>query len=277
MLLWAMSLCTIKTGCTKGDTEIILVGITNLQEGPEVLAPTLAKALGQTLHEGLTRLRGAGSGPIVIGVHQNRAQADAMTEALTGAGFTVVTVDDEDFAREAACLVVRRFAFTSEGLRAEAAGGESLMIAPQDIRFILKGTGIISHEVTEKTQEKKFSAGLAIATQGLVTSTTVNKTKVTTVQEREGFAHVYTAAGRVVEFRETRVDYSSLGDLRKPTRLLNFAWTVSELRRMAPESPYDERLLTRNLQAQLLGPILSPEKHIMNACALLAKTHITTP
>ena len=270
-------LCTIEADNTKGNTTIILVGITNLQEGPEALAPPLAEALGQTLHEGLSRLRGAGPGPIVIGTHQNRAQADGMAEALTVAGFTVVIVDDEDFAREAACLAVRRFAFEPEGLMAESAGGESFMIAPDDMRFILRGTGIVSHEVTEKTKEKKFSAGLAIATQGLVTSTTVERTKVTTVQEREGFAHVYTAAGRVVEFRETRVDYSSLGDLKQPTRLLNFAWTVAELRRFAPEAPYDERLLTRNSQAQLLGPVLSPETHLMNACALLAKTLIAAP
>lgn len=256
---------------------MILVGITNLQEGPEVLAPALAKALGQTLHEGLSRLRGAGPGPIVTGMHQDRVQADAQSEALTLAGFAVVVVDDEDFAREAACLVVRKFAFKTGGLMVEAAGGESFTMAPDDVQFILRGTGIVSHEVTEKTKEKKFSAGLAIATQGLVTSRTVKKTKVTTVQEREGFVHVYTAAGRVVEFRETRVNYSSLGDLKQPTRLLNFARTVAQLRLFAPEALYDERFLTRNSQAQLLGPVLSPEAHLMNACALLAKALISAP
>ena len=253
---------------------MILVGITDLKDGPEVLAPLLIKALGLTLQEGLSRLRGAGTGPIVIGNHQERDRADAMAEALREAGFSDVVVDDEDFAREAACLEVRRFAFETGGLRVEASGGESLRLAPEDIGLIIRGTGIVSHEVSEKTKEKKFSAGLAIATQGLMTSKTVERTKVTTVQEREGFAHVYTAEGRVIEFRETRIDYSSLGALKQPTRLLNFARTVTELSRFAPDSIYDERLLTRNSQAQLLGPVLSPETHLMNACALLAKALI---
>ncbi len=251
---------------------MILVGITDLHEGADALAPALTKALGQTVHESLSRLRGAGVGPIVVGVHQERAQAATMAEALRTAGFTALTVDDEDFAREIESLIVRQFTFKTAGLfMVKAAGGEIFKMRPADIRLLIKGTGIVSHEVTEKTKEKQFSAGLAIATQGLLTSKTVEKTKVTEVQEREGFVHLYTASGRVIELRETRIDYSGLGKSKQPTRLMNFAQTVTQLKKFAPDALYDERLLTRNAQGQLLGPVLTPEDNLIHACALLAK------
>ncbi|OGW33009.1 MAG: hypothetical protein A2X59_09340 [Nitrospirae bacterium GWC2_42_7] len=57
----------------------------------------------------------------------------------------------------------------------------------------------------------------------------------------------------------------------KLSRKENFAYLVSEFRRLCPGAKYDERLLTRPTQVGILGPVLNPEKNLSTATALLAK------
>ncbi len=54
------------------------------------------------------------------------------------------------------------------------------------------------------------------------------------------------------------------------SRALNLQLLLTELRRLAPQARYDDRLMRRAAQAQLLGPGLSPEEHLGIASGLLA-------
>jgi hypothetical protein len=56
------------------------------------------------------------------------------------------------------------------------------------------------------------------------------------------------------------------------TRDLNFAQLKKELRRLAPQAVYDDRLLKRAALIRLLGPTLSPETDLDLAFEVLARS-----
>jgi hypothetical protein len=62
-----------------------------------------------------------------------------------------------------------------------------------------------------------------------------------------------------------------LGAALQQTRQANFSYLLEELRRHRADARYDDRLLTRAGQVQLLGPSLSPEQYLDIATSLLAK------
>ena len=118
--------------------------------------------------------------------------------------------------------------------------------------------------------EKKSSIGRAVMTGGLSRSKKVTKTIERTAQEREGFLHVYTRSGGVAVVLETAVDYAGLGEAQPRTRQAGFKQLLAALRERAPDAAFDDRLLTRAGQRQLLGPRLAAEDHVELASALLA-------
>jgi hypothetical protein len=66
--------------------------------------------------------------------------------------------------------------------------------------------------------------------------------------------------------------YDGLGTAMKLTRELNFAWLMSELRRLSPRAVHDDRLLKRAEQIRLLGPVQSLENNLALAVEILARS-----
>jgi hypothetical protein len=116
---------------------------------------------------------------------------------------------------------------------------------------------------TEVVTGKKFSPARVLACGGLILS---KKTKMETT--REGFFHVY-AADTVFVVRETAVNYAGLGDRLPVSRAANFLALLAVLRARAAGAAFDDRLLRRVGQAQILGPMLDPLRYVRLASILI--------
>jgi hypothetical protein len=246
-----------------------LVAVYKLPEYSEALAKALAGALGKTVYEAAMRLRASKDGPLVVAVCGERAQADELRGKLQEAGFHVIILaEDEVEAR----FVVRRPAFGEQGLRVESRQEQGTVVPYGSLRLILRATGITTSTETETETERKLSLGQAVLTSGLKVTKTEKTTREKTVEKRESFFHLYTGSPPVFVFPESDLLFDSLGPALQPTRAANFAFVIAELRRRHPGLPYDDRLMNRLAQVQLLGPQLSPELHLPLALSLLARS-----
>lgn len=248
-----------------------IIAIHNLPEKKEMLAETLADAMNSTVYETLSRLKAPGSGPFVVSTSAAIGQAEELITRLRARGFHAVLLKDDDVESEAARFVVRKFRLNADALIVESRTEENLDVDYSSIRLLLRGTSIAQTTLTETVKEKKFNPGMALITGGLKMTRTTEKILESTTQTREGFFHLYAGEQQTFIFREGGLVYNSLGAALQPTRQANFSYLITELRRLSPEAFYDDRLLSRAGQVQLLGPSLSPEKHLDIATSLLAK------
>jgi len=248
-----------------------IVALHNLPQNKEALAKALAAAMGATVYEALSRLRSPGKGPFVVGVFAATGPAEELVKKLTAGGFEAALLKEDEIETEAVGFVVRKFRLSGDALIVESRNEESLAIDYSSIELILRGTSIAQSTTTQTVKEKKFDPGMALLTSGLKMTKTTEKTIESTVQTREGFFYLYAGDQKTLIFREGGLSYDSLGTALQPTRQANFSYIIEELRRRSPEAIYDDRLLNRAGQVQLLGPSLSPEKHMNIATSLLAK------
>lgn len=256
---------------SKGDA-VNIVAIHNLPPKKEALTKPLAQALGKTLYEATARLRGPGTGPLVVATFMDAGAAETAAARLKDAGFASLVVSSEDLRREGERFAVRRFDFADDVLRLESSQAQGLALPYGDIELILRGISSTVHSEKESFKEKKLDMGMAIATGGLKFSKTEKKTREVITEEREGFIHLYAGGHPVLLLRESALSYDSLGPARQPTRAANFSRVEAELRKRCPAAVYDNRLLNRMEQVQLLGSSLDPQSHMHIATAVLAKS-----
>jgi hypothetical protein len=248
-----------------------IIAIHNLPQSKEALAEALAAVLGATVYEALSRLRSPGKGPFVVGVFAAIGPAEELLKKLRTGGFEAALLKEDEIETEAVGFVVRKFRFSGDALVVESREEESLAIDYSSIDLIIRGTSISQSTTSEIVKEKKFDPGMALLTGGLKLTKTTEKTIESTAQTRESFFYLYAGDQQMLIFREGGLSYDSLGTAMQPTRQANFTYLLEELRRRSPEAIYDDRLMNRAGQVQLLGPSLSPEKHIDIATSLLAK------
>ncbi|MDA8082234.1 MAG: hypothetical protein M0024_01085 [Nitrospiraceae bacterium] len=248
-----------------------VVALHSLREPKESSAGALASALGATVYEALARLRTPGNGPVVAAVFSDRERADQLAERLRSAGFSATVVTEEEITAEEDIQEARRFSLKADQLGVTSVKGDSLSIPFGSVELILRGTAIVQETSTETTKTRKISAERAILSGGMSMTKTVKTVREVTTEERQGFFRIYAGEALRMVFFEKGLVYDSLGSEQRHSRAANFGYLVAELRRLCPQAVYDERLLTRAGQAGLLGPSLTPEKHISAAAALLAK------
>jgi hypothetical protein len=248
-----------------------VVAIHSLPERKEMLAGTLATAMKSTVYEALARLKAPGRGPFVVSASASIGQAEELMARLSACGFHAVLLKEGDLGSEASRFVVRKFRLDPDALIVESRTEKSLRVDYGSIRLLLRGTSIAQTTSTETVKEKKFNPGMALLTSGLKMTKTTEKILETTTQTREGFLHLYARDQQTLVFREGGLVYDSPGVSLQPTRQANFSYLITELRRLSAKAYYDDRLLSRAGQVQLLGPLLSPEKHLDIATSLLAK------
>ncbi|MEK6777610.1 MAG: hypothetical protein AABY87_12155 [bacterium] len=247
-----------------------IVAIHNMIGDKENLAKSLASVLGVTVYETRPRLNVPGGGPSVVASFADLRQAEETAQKLRAAGLTAVVLAPDAMESDASRFAVRRFELTDQGIRAESRQGKSPEVLFRDADLILRGTSIVRQTETETIGKRKLDIGRAVMTSGLSITKTEKSTRETTTESREGFFHLYSKGGPVLVFREFEVLYESLGPAMQPSRAANFIYILNELRRRCPHARYDDRLVNRSGQAQLLGPLLSPEEHLDIAISLLA-------
>jgi hypothetical protein len=256
------------------STEYILMHIAaiyNLPDHKDDLAEAFADALGTTVYEARSRLRGQGNGPLVAASCREREAAEKIAERLASGGFDALVLDQDEIETGSAQFIVRKFRLEDEMLYVESREGQNLTFDYRSIDLLLRGTSIEGKTESETLKKRKFSLGMAMLSSGLVISRTKKITREIKTEEREGFFNLYSGSLPAIVFRESALVFESPGFALKPSRVANFAYLISELRQRQPDAAFDERLLRRAEQAALLGPLLSPEEFLSVAISLLAK------
>lgn len=248
-----------------------VVAINRLQGPVDQLASSLAAALGITPFEARSRVMVPGGGPAVVGAFAESAAADACARCLHEAGFATLVLDSSAAARNDNRFDVYRIRFGIEGIEAVERGGGLRTIPFDAITLLLRGTAFGHAVESNVTREKKFSPGRAVLSGGLLLRKTVETVTETTTPYQKLFLMIYASEYPPLVLNPGQMDFSTLGSNLRLTREANFAWICAELRRRCASAAWDDRLQTRQGQAQLLGPTLSPEVYLGLAIALLVR------
>jgi hypothetical protein len=230
-------------------------------------ARKLAGVLGKTAYEVRPSVQVPGGGPAVVAVLADPDAAAATAAALRGVGFEcgVVTVRDPLPGQ----IVARRFEIGAAALVVEARESPAVALPYAEVELLVRGSRMTQAKYTETVRETKLSLGRTLATGGLLNTKTETTTRTRTATDGDEFLVVFAGATPVV-LREHELQYQSLGAALQPSRTANFRHVVAELQRLCPQAVRDERLMRRATQAQILGPMLSPDDHLDLAIELLA-------
>ena len=233
------------------------------------LAPALAKAMG--LHAMDVRHRVMSPGPCIVAVHNDADAASELCMRLNAADFPAFVRDVPAVQGSPVWVPVRSFTMDSSGIDWRPPGrGDAFRMAWEDIHLVVRGTRVAVTETSETIERKSFSMARAVATGGLVRKKKVKVEQSRTEQQREGFIHVYSAAGKIAVIGEQSFDYKGLGGLLEHSRAANFIALLKLIRQRAASATLDDRLLTHAGQTTLLSGRLDTQEHIKLASALIA-------
>jgi hypothetical protein len=229
----------------------------------------LAEAMGVTPYDARGHVQ-AGA-PRVIYIRAEKADAQALADKVTAAGFAAIVVGTEDTLSNAHRQIPRSFEFHDDAFAIYLRDGQGFGLAYGDIRALIRGTRIVVATQVEHEVIKKKSAALRMATGGLVKHRKEVIKKTTTSDERQGFIEVIPRSGASVLLLERELVYDGMGSLKSPTRMANFNALFGLLKERSPGAQVDDRLVARGNQVRILGPQLSPEEDVDLAVTLVAR------
>lgn len=236
----------------------------------EALTAPLAEALGNTLYEARARLSDPDGGPAVVATYGEIQPAWACAGRLRANGFAPLLITPEEVESNATRFQVRSFDFGSQGFTAVSRRGETAEIAYREIDFLLRATRLEERTEVKTTEQRKFSAGRAILSGGLMLTKKTRTVEQVTTEDRDDFIQLYCDGRPPVVFHATGINYQSLGTALQPSVAANFAQLIERLRQAAPHARFDERLANRAGRARILGPLLK-DRHLDIAVSLLAR------
>jgi len=251
---------------------VYIVAINNLGEDREGIARALSEALGTNFYDALVRVRVPGKGPLIIAAYKEKNIAGEKAKKLGAAGFRTIVLGQDEVETDEMRTIVRKFSFGDSELEIQSRIGDTVRIGYVLIDAIIRGIRIVQNTETKTVKVKKFDAGRAILSGGLMTTKSVKITEQSTTDVHEGFIHLYAGNQRPLVFLESALLYDSLGPALQLTRAANFAFVLAELRRRCPGAVYDDRLVNKAGQSQLLGSMFEPKRHLNIAVSLLSRS-----
>ena len=248
-----------------------LVAAHHWQQEEAVVAEAIAAALNILVFEARQKI--AGGGPVVITSFADQNQAEELAAKLTHGGIPALVIDTRMVRSHNRRQHASRFELGMETLQVETSGSESLKIDYKTIQLLLIATCSAGQvQTSNTTTQRKFSPGKTLRAGGLPMSKKVKSTEITSSEERDKTLCLYISTGEALVFTRNAIDYSGLGETRQMTCDLNFTYLLNELRRLAPQARYNDRLLTRVGQVQTLGPVLNPESDLDLAFEILSQS-----
>jgi hypothetical protein len=250
-----------------------ILAVMGLEGPPETWASVLAKALGRTPGELLGRVRAVAPGPAVIATFGDEAQARAVARVLVPTGLQIRVADPTELMRSRARVFGRRF-FLPETAGApftvETRAGSRHSLVPAAVRCLIRVTGHWEETGTETETHRRFAAGRAMLSGGLLLTRKVTVERQTVSHNSAAVLMVDVAEGPTFVLHETELIYDALGEHMEASRTANFNLIVETLRGACPAAVYDDRLLSRGGQVRVLGPSINPDTHVELAATLVA-------
>jgi len=250
--------------------DMIILALYALPADMDNAVAALCSASGASRYDAAYRLRVAEKTPVVVGAYALPADAEAVSRKLTSDGFKTIIMDRNERKLLEESFLVRTFSFEDALLRVASRKKEEISIEYGKVDLIIYGRGIRSETETIIEKSRKLSLGRTVMTSGLMMTKKGEKHHENVTEESEGFIYLYDREKAVVVFRENEVDCSSLGGAMKPTRFANIAFIAGELKRRSGNASYDDSLLNKNVQKQILGPLFDPGVDLDIAVSLIA-------
>jgi hypothetical protein len=204
----------------------------------KVAAEAVADAVGIVAYEARQRL--ALGSPAVVWTGGDREQALRVLGKLRALDPRAMACDASAVVASDAMISMRDFTFDAEAVRA---GGETLPWS--DVLCMLRGSQQRVVETTSKEKQSSFSMGRAMLSGGLVVSKTTSKEVTTKSTDKEQALYLFRRSGATpFLLREASTRYAALGPSVAHASLQNFLTATRLFREAAPQSVYDERLVT---------------------------------
>lgn len=248
-----------------------LVVVHNWQLEESAAAKIIAEILGTVAFEARQKI--SGGGPAVIASFADPRHAEALVVALTQNSVPAFVIDPEIVRGGAQPFHVRRFTLGAQALKLETCDGACCDVAYKTIDLLLPGICKVGELQTVGTETtRKFSLGKTLLAGGVPMTKKVSTEKAVTVAEHDEALWLYTQQNGAVVFDRTVLNYDGLGEAMQLTRELNFSYLKSELRRLAPQALYDDRLLKRAALIRVIGAALNPDTDFDLAFEILARS-----
>jgi len=248
-----------------------IVAVYGWQKEEVLVAKAIADMLGTLVFEARQKI--SGGGPAVIANFADPQQAQALADNLSRDGVPALLIDSVIVRSSTPAIHVRRFVLGPRSLQIESVDGVSSVIDYDSIGQLLVATSNSGQtQATDTVTERKFSLGKTLLAGGVPMTKKVKLEKSVNIEERDETLWLYTHERAKVIFDRAALNYNGLGEAMQFTRDLNFALLKNELRRLAPQAIYDDRLLKRAGLVRLLGPALSPETDLDLAFEILARS-----
>ncbi|MEJ2492229.1 MAG: hypothetical protein P8Y84_11530 [Desulfuromonadales bacterium] len=231
---------------------------------------SLADALGITAFDARQRL--VCPSPVVVSVLADRQQAQKPLCELRRSGLEAFLVDVEAALSQRPVFVVRSFSFADNVMHVRDGQGRDAAIGNQEIKLILSATQMRGQTEVQTVTERKFSVGRTLMAGGLPLSKKTTRQETLAVEEREQVLYLCSGKGSRLICARDRMTYEGFGDAMKPSREMNHNLFVNRVRQRCPEALYDDRLMRRAAQVQLLGPLLDPDRYLELAVDILLTT-----
>jgi hypothetical protein len=236
----------------------------------EALVAPLAEALDKTPYEARARVSDPEGGPAVVARYGEIEPAWACAGRLRSNGISPILLTPEDVETDERRFLVRSFQLGDHGITATSRRGESAEIDYRQVGLFLRGTRVDEKTELKTTEQRKFSAGRALMTSGLLMTKTVRKLEQVKTADREDFLQLYVEGRPPLAFRSGGLDYRALGSALQPSVQANFTRLTALLRQALPQARYDERLANSQARARVLGPGLT-ENHLDIAISLISR------
>jgi len=248
-----------------------ILAIHGWQKTEDEVAQIIAEHLGVLPFEARQKItRG---GPVVLSCFADPRDAERLAVSLTSEGIDMMVIDTAAVRNRNQPLPARRFFFETKSMRIELSDRDCYRIDYNVIDMLLVATsGPAPMQKTAKVTDRKFSLGRTLLAGGVPITRTVTREETVTTGENSETLWLYTRDHKTVIFDRAILNYDGFGATMKLSRDLNFSQLKNDLRRLAPQAGYDDRLLKRSNLIYLLGHALSPDADLDLAFEILYRS-----
>ena len=214
-----------------------LAGDLNAESAP------LAKDLGITPYE--ARMILTAGLPAVVLTTPELGPATALVEVLRVRKHGVVVCDSDAMVVRSRMVSMQRFRLEDDAVVADDPGAPEARLEYDDIQSLLRATHRQTVATTGRVTERRFRAGAAMMTMGVVHSKTTVREVKTETEVREEVLYAFRRSGATPWILSESAQFLGLGAALGPTRHGNFLTTTRFLRERSRFASFDERLVSR--------------------------------
>jgi hypothetical protein len=212
--------------------------------------PALAARLGVVAYD--LRLRLAGGLPAVFARVEDRVEAARQVVFLRTRGHGAVACDAGAIPLPDDQIVPVDFELGATALSGVSTSGARFEIPYAEISAMIHAACVTGEEHAVTKREKKFSAGRAVLSGGMVLRKKVDRVDKTVIEDQERMIYLFCRSRPALSvWKEMTLRYEGLGGERQWTKAQNFTSLSKKLQTLAPHAFHDQRLLTEKRRSEI--------------------------